>query len=144
MQVTRLLRGKGTYVFTVSSDAVVREVVANLTLHGVGALVVSDDGRSIAGIVSERDVVRRLHEEGPAILDARVADIMTTEVHTCSPDDDVEQLMALMTEQRVRHVPVVVEGELAGIVSIGDVVKSRIGELESERKALVEYITWPR
>jgi CBS domain-containing protein len=103
-------------------------------------LVVSTDGEHIDGIVSERDIVRGLSGQLAALLDEPVRSIMTSKVFTVSPDDDVEPLMALMTERRIRHVPVVSNGTLAGIISIGDVVKSRIGELEKDRKELVEYI----
>jgi CBS domain-containing protein len=126
-------------VVTIGPDATVRELVALLAEHNVGALVVSEDGETVAGIVSERDVVRRLHaDEG--VLDATVGRIMTSEVHTCSAHDSVTELMQTMTEHRVRHVPVVAEGRLTGIISIGDVVKSRIGELEFERDQLDHYL----
>jgi CBS domain-containing protein len=143
-RISSVLAAKGAAVATVEPSASVRDVLAGLARHGVGALVVSTDGRSITGIVSERDVVRALHEQGLDVLDAAVADLMTTAVHTCTPGDTVDELMQLMTEQRVRHVPVVVDGALAGIVSIGDVVKSRIGELVHENSALHEYITTGR
>ena len=93
----------------------------------------------MAGIVSERDVVRRLHADD-SVLDARVSDIMTTEVHTCAATDALTDLMQAMTEHRIRHVPVVAEGRLTGIISIGDVVKNRIGELEFERDQLDSYV----
>jgi CBS domain-containing protein len=119
----------------------VGDVVAELARHRVGALVVSPDGRHIEGIVSERDIVRHLSEVRSDLLDDPVSTIMSTEVSTCRPDDDVESIMQLMTEKRIRHVPVVTDGELVGIVSIGDVVKSRIGELEKDRNELLEYIS---
>src|SRR5690606_10199328 len=107
--------------------------------HNVGALVVSNDGTHLEGIVSERDVVRRLaRDEG--VLDATVASIMTTEVHSCAGDDSVPELMQTMTERRIRHLPVLEGDTLAGIISIGDVVKSRIGELEFERDQLDSYV----
>lgn len=140
MRISTLLQAKGSAVATISSGATMRDVVAALADHGVGALVVSDDGATIAGIVSERDVVRRLDEDGAGALDRLVGEVMTVAVHTCSPDDAVDELMAVMTEHRVRHVPVVVGGSLAGIVSIGDVVKMRLGELEIERATLLEYL----
>ena len=112
-----------------------------LRSHGIGALVVSSDGAHIDGIVSERDIVRGLAERHGALLDEPVEWIMTSTVFTCSPDDDTETLMAAMTDRRIRHVPVLDDGVLAGIVSIGDVVKHRITELEKDRKELVEYIT---
>ena len=120
-------------------DATVTELIATLAERNVGALPVVDGGR-LVGIVSERDVVRRLHAGGAAVLDARVADIMTSEVTTCSPSDGAAELASVMTRGRFRHLPVVVDGRLAGIVSIGDLVKARIDMLESEREQLQSYI----
>jgi CBS domain-containing protein len=139
MRIADVLRRKGAAVATVGPDATVTELLGQLATHNVGALPVVDNGNLI-GIVSERDVVRRLHAGGAALLHARVADIMTTEVTTCSPSDDVADVAAVMTSRRFRHLPVVVEGELAGIVSIGDMVKARIDLLESERAQLQSYI----
>jgi CBS domain-containing protein len=139
MRIADVLRRKGTAVATVRPDATVVELLGELAKHNVGALPVVDSGNLI-GIVSERDVVRRLHAGGAATLDARVADIMTTDVSTCSPSDDVGDVAAVMTSGRFRHLPVVVDGELAGIVSIGDMVKARIDLLESERAQLQRYI----
>ncbi len=102
--------------------------------------MVSTDGHTIQGIVSERDVVRRLHRDGAAVLDQTVADIMTSQVRTCSPEDNLEQTALVMTEARVRHLPVVTDGRLVAIISIGDVVKHRIDELQVERDQLVDYI----
>ena len=144
MHVEGLLRAKGDAVVVIASRATVRELVDRLAQHRVGALVVSDDGHHVDGIVSERDVVASLAEHGPALLDHTVADIMTSEVVTCVPSTTVDQLMSLMTERRMRHVPVVVEGNLAGIVSIGDVVKDRIRDLEVETETLHEYIAHGR
>lgn len=141
MQISSLLTAKGASVVTVGPTATVAEAVAELERHGIGALVVSADGVHIDGIVSERDVVRALGHAGGAVLDEPVSSIMTAQVLTCSPENDVESLMSVMTDNRVRHVPVVVDGSLQGLVSIGDVVKSRIGELEKDRQELVEYIT---
>nr|WP_246039758.1 CBS domain-containing protein [Glycomyces buryatensis] len=119
----------------------VRLLVTKLAEHNLGALVVSVDGFAVAGIVSERDVARGLHSD-PDLLDAPVSRIMTTDVHTCVLDDSIEDLMVLMTDQRVRHVPVVTaSGVLTGIVSIGDVVKGRIGQLEFEKEQLEGYIS---
>jgi CBS domain-containing protein len=140
MRIRQVLQVKGDGVATVRPDASVHTLLAVLAEHNIGAVVVSADGATIAGIVSERDVVRRLNERGPAVLDGPVSDIMTTEVHTCGPEDSVEGLRRVMTEHRFRHLPVVVDGRLAGIVSIGDVVKSAIDELEAEREHLVGYI----
>ena len=145
MHVEGLLRRKGDDVATVASTTTVGVVVASLAEHKVGALVVSDDdGRTVSGIVSERDVVRALAEQGSDLLDHPVGDIMTREVVTCGMSTTVDELSSLMTEGRMRHVPVVVDGELVGIVSIGDVVKSHIRDLQSETQALHEYISQGR
>jgi CBS domain-containing protein len=141
MRIADVLRRKGDLVVTVRPEETVRGLLALLAEHGVGALVVSRDGRTVEGIVSERDVVRRLHADGARLLDATVGDIMTSEVHTCTPQDHVNDLMRTMTEARVRHIPVLVDGELRGIVSIGDVVKHRIDELTDERDHLTAYIS---
>ena len=135
-----MLRDKGDFVATIPPEATVTEVLAGLAEHGVGALVVTPDGEHIAGIVSERDIVRALHHRGTTILSEPVSTVMTADVHTCSPDASVDSLMAVMTERRIRHVPVVVDGALTGIVSIGDVVKHRVHDLEDENTKLVEYI----
>lgn len=140
MRIRDVLNGKEIRdVVTVRPDASVRELLGLLAEHNVGALIVSSDGSSVDGIVSERDVVRRLHgDEG--ILDGAVSAIMTSVVQTCEADDAVDELMQVMTEHRIRHVPVVAEGRLTGIISIGDVVKQRIGELEFERDQLDHYV----
>jgi CBS domain-containing protein len=136
-----VLRRKGANVVTVRPEATVRELLDMLAEHRIGALVVSSDGKAVEGIVSERDIVLRLHDRGPEILDAKVVEIMTVDVSTCRPDELLENLMALMTNQRFRHVPVVAEGALVGIISIGDVVKHRMDELQAERDQLVGYIS---
>lgn len=142
MKLEHIIASKGEFVATVRPDATVRELVDALAEHRVGALVVSNDGRTIEGIVSERDVVRTLQSRGADVLAAPVSEIMTAQVQCAPPSATTEDLMGVMTEKRVRHVPVVDdEGKLLGIVSIGDVVKSRMGELEGEREALVQYIT---
>lgn len=141
MLIGKLLEAKGHTVATIAPGATVRDALASLAERGIGALVVSADGRRPAGIVSERDVVRRLHDSGAGILDGPVAEIMVGDVHSARPGDEVESVMALMTVQRIRHVPVLDDGgELVGIVSIGDVVKSRLDALEDEKRALVDYI----
>jgi CBS domain-containing protein len=117
----------------------VRELVALLREHNIGAVVVSAGSSAVAGIVSERDVVRRL-ADGPDVLDALVRDIMTERVLSAEPTETVDHLMKLMTDHRIRHVPVVVGGDLHGIVSIGDVVKSRMNELQFERDQLESYV----
>ena len=140
MRVSKVLKTKGSAVATVTRQTTVRQAVAELARHQIGALVVSSDGARIEGIVSERDVVRRLDDQPDTLLDAPVSQIMSGTVETCSPDDDVVSLMSVMTEGRFRHLPVVDAGRLVGIVSIGDVVKSRIEELERDRAELVDYI----
>ena len=135
-----MVRRKGGNVITVRTDASVTELLELLSEHRIGAVVVSDDGESIHGIVSERDIVRHLRTDGAALLDAPVSQIMTSEVHTCSPEDSLDDLSAAMTERRFRHVPVVVDGKLYAIVSIGDVVKNRIDDLQAERDQLRTYI----
>ncbi len=141
MRVAQVLRNKGADVVVISPEATVEELVALLSRHNLGAVVVSEDGKTVAGLVSERDVIRRL-ADGTSVLGERVATIMSTSVHTCAAADSVESLMSVMTEQRVRHLPVVSEdSELCGIVSIGDVVKSTITQLEFERDQLQGYVT---
>jgi CBS domain-containing protein len=126
-------------VQTVPPDLSVRDLVARLAEHNVGALVVSSDGSSVDGIVSERDVVRHLHTD-PDVLSAEVRTLMTAEVHSCGLDADLDELMAAMTERRIRHVPVLDGGRMVGIVSIGDVVKHKISSLQFERDQLDSYV----
>jgi CBS domain-containing protein len=138
MNVEGILRAKGAGVVTIRPDASVGELVEGLRRERIGAMVVSGDGRSVDGIVSERDVVRGLASYGAAILQLPVREIMTRNVVTCAPGDTVRQLMEQMTRRRIRHLPVVADGALAGIVSIGDVVKSRLEEVETEANVLRE------
>ncbi|MCW2512305.1 MAG: putative signal-transduction protein containing cAMP-binding and domain [Mycobacterium sp.] len=140
MRIADVLRNKGAGVLTVSPETLVSDLISGLVTRNVGAMVVvGQDG--LVGIVSERDVVRMLHEHGAGALTRPVADIMTSQVITCSPEDSVDSLSGLMTTHRVRHVPVVENGRLAGIVSIGDVVKTRMEALQAEREQLEAYIT---
>lgn len=141
MRITDVLRRKGDKVVTISPEETVTTLLAELAKYGVGALVVSRGDGTVEGIVSERDVVRRLHAEGAALLQKKISSIMTEDVHTCGMQDSVDHLMATMTQHRFRHVPVLVEDRLAGIVSIGDVVKTRLDELEAERDQLAAYIS---
>jgi CBS domain-containing protein len=141
MRVADIIRLKGDGVGTIPPDASIADVVSQLARLGVGAMIVSEEGRSVAGIISERDIVRRLDGDGPVVLERRVADLMTAEVVTCSLQDTLAELMSVMTERRIRHIPVVEDGLLSGVVSIGDVVKGRLQELEDERRHLEEYIT---
>ncbi len=136
MNVEAILQTKGTRVATTRSDATIATVVHRLKLEGIGALVVSDDGKTLAGMISERDILRGFADYGPELLERRVAEVMTREVITCAPQDSVKRVMTLMTRSRVRHLPVVEDGRLCGIVSIGDVVKNRLEELELETSVL--------
>lgn len=140
MLADQILERKGRDVSTIPPDATVRAAAEALTAANVGALVVSPDGTALAGIVSERDIVRRLASDGPGLLDQPVSALMQAEVHTCTGADTVDQLMHLMSEHRIRHLPVVADGALVGIISIGDVVKTRVDELETEKSQLVDYI----
>jgi CBS domain-containing protein len=140
MRIGDVLNAKPSHeVVTISPDAGVRELVAKLAEHNVGALIVSTDGTTLEGIVSERDVVRHLHNDG-TVVNNTVAAIMTAVVETCDEDTDVHELMKVMTQRRIRHVPVVHDGQLIGIISIGDVVKHRIDQLEFERDQLDSYV----
>ncbi len=147
MRIADILRVKGAAVATVTESTTVTGLLAELAVHNIGAMVViaspgaGHGAAGIVGVVSERDVVRRLHEHGPELLRRPVAEIMSDVAVTCRPDDPVDDLAALMTNNRVRHVPVLDDGRLVGIVSIGDVVKNRMEELQSERQQLRAYIT---
>jgi CBS domain-containing protein len=144
MLISDILRVKGTKVTTITPDTTVRHLVAILAEHRIGAVVVSRDGTAVDGIASERDIVQALAQRGAAVMSEPVSAIYTAEVHTVTPQTPIEEVMRMMTERRVRHAPVVVDGSLQGIVSIGDVVKIRLGELETERTALTDYITGSR
>ena len=140
MLVRTILAQKGTEVDTVAPTATVASAVDVLARRRIGALVVSPDGSVIEGILSERDIVRGLAEQGPGVLDQPVSSLMTSEVTTCVADDTADLLMGLMTDRRIRHLPVVESGLLCGLISIGDVVKARVGELQVETQTLHEYI----
>lgn len=141
MRVKTILSSKGDQVMKVSSTDSIPTTVEVLKRHNFGALVVSDDGETVTGIISERDLVRALADQGPRLLDMTVVDLMTRDVQTCGPEDDIEDVMDTMTNGRFRHMPVVVEGRLVGVISIGDLVKHRMRELVDETKALREYVT---
>ena len=144
MRISDILRGKGEKVETVTPDTNVERLLAVLAEHKIGAAVVSREGSTVEGIVSERDVVRALAARGASVLAEPVTTIHTADVHTIAPDASLADVERLMTERRFRHVPVVADGRLRGIVSIGDVVKRRIDELETERTTLTQYITGSR
>ena len=139
MRIRDILRVKGSDVATISPDETVAKLVELLAQHRIGAMVVSSDGEQVVGIVSERDIVRAL-VRGPEVLSQKVSDLMTAEVVTCEPDVELEEMVQTMTSKRFRHVPVMVEGSLSGIVSIGDIVNSRLDELQHERDHLQSYI----
>ena len=140
MRINDVLASKGSAeVITITPDASVRELLGLLAEHNVGAVVVSADGQAVDGIVSERDVVRSLHDD-ESILDGAVSTIMTSEVQTCEPSTPLDDLRMLMTQRRIRHVPVVSGGRLEGIISIGDVVKSSLDQLQFERDQLDSYV----
>ncbi|HET9420332.1 MAG TPA: CBS domain-containing protein [Nocardioides sp.] len=140
MRIGEIIKAKASHdIVTIAPDASVRELISKLAEHNIGALIVSSDGQSLDGIVSERDVVRRLHSDGTVINNV-VSAIMTDVVETCAPEDDLDTVMHTMTERRFRHIPVVQGDALVGIISIGDVVKHKIGQLEFERDQLDGYI----
>ncbi|WP_265443558.1 CBS domain-containing protein [Flexivirga meconopsidis] len=140
MRIQELIKGKGPEVVTVPATTTVQQLVQTLADHGIGAVVVVDDG-AITGIISERDVVRALPEHSDGLLQRPVSELMTRTVHTCGPEDEIRSLAGLMTEHRIRHLPVVQDDKLVGIVSIGDIVKFRLQELQDERDQLESYIT---
>lgn len=144
MRVSSILSMKGSTVATTAPDAPVTEALNELRLRGVGALVVSTDGRHVEGIISEREIVHRLAERGESVIHEPVEAVMNRDVVTCQPDDDLQHLARRMTETRCRHLPVVVESELVGIVSIGDVVKARLTQLEEESRQMHDYISTGR
>jgi CBS domain-containing protein len=141
MKISDLLAEKGDTVEVISPAETIASAVRRLTERGIGALVVSHGDGTVDGIISERDIVRLLATDGDDTLSRLVSDAMTTSVTTCQPGDELNSLMSLMTERRIRHVPVVSDGRLVGIVSIGDVVKSRVDQLERDRKELLEYVS---
>ena len=140
MAVAHILRQKGTSVFTVEPGDSVQTIVDMLARHRVGAVVVVDPFGGIAGIVSERDVVRAMVGDASAVVGKTARDIMTAKVRTCSPNDSDAELMQMMTEGRIRHLPVVANGRVAGMVSIGDVVKLRMESMEAEADQMKTYI----
>lgn len=142
MRISRILEAKGTFVATVRPDCPITELLAQLAEHRIGAVLVVDREGEICGMASERDVVRALNADGAEVLNRRVTSLMTELVATCTSSSTIEEIAVLMTENRVRHVPVLDDnGKLLGIVSIGDVVKARIDQLEHDRKTLIDYIT---
>lgn len=141
VHISVILERKGSDVITIRPDAMLLQAAEAMSKHNIGALVVSPDGQTVVGIVSERDLVRDLARLGTGAVKRTVADVMSTDVTTCGSEATVDELMAAMTERRIRHVPIVNGDTLAGIVSIGDVVKMRLDELEVEKQSLEQYVT---
>ncbi|HET9117675.1 MAG TPA: CBS domain-containing protein [Pseudonocardiaceae bacterium] len=139
MRIANVLHAKGSVVATVPPDAPVAVMLAQMAKHRVGAVVVVDDG-VVVGMVWEREIIRLLHERGASLVQAPILEIMNTDVISCMPTDEVDGVLRIMTDRRIRHLPVMVEGNLRGIVSMGDLVKARIDELETNRAYLQSYI----
>ncbi len=144
MRVDEVLRAKGSTIVSVAPSATLLEAAEILRVHRIGAVLVLDANEQVRGILSERDIVSSVATKGSDALASNVSDAMSSDVVTCSPKDSLEQLMLLMTEHRIRHLPVVDAGSLVGVISIGDVVKNRISEVADEAKALTDYITMGR
>lgn len=140
MLVASILKVKGDAVVVASPETSVADAVSVLKQRGIGVLIVTGPGDTVAGILSERDIVHALDEAGDGLLQRPISHFMTDEVITCTPSQSVEDLMREMTNRRIRHLPVIDNGKLAGIVSIGDLVKYRLSELQAERDALQDYI----
>jgi CBS domain-containing protein len=140
MNVETILRKKGDTVITVEPDCLVARAAQILHDNRIGAALVRDAAQKVVGMLSERDIVRGVARHQEACLKMTVGELMTTPVISCAPADSIEEIMSLMTERRVRHLPVMADGELIGIISIGDVVKQRISEIENESQALRQYI----
>ncbi|MCH9008388.1 CBS domain-containing protein [candidate division KSB1 bacterium] len=140
MNVDSILKTKGNVVVTVAPGEKISVAAAKLKREKIGALVVSEDGIGVSGILSERDIARALADHGAGLGELAVGDLMTRNVITCTPDDTVEELMTTMTEHRIRHLPVMVDGALCGIISIGDMVKNRLEEIQRETESLRAYI----
>ncbi|MHA1536928.1 MAG: CBS domain-containing protein [Alphaproteobacteria bacterium] len=140
MQVSAILKDKGSDVVTVAPDTPIAEIVATLKAKHIGAVIVTGAGGAPAGILSERDIVRAMPEHGAELPKLKASDLMTRKVVTCTPEHTVDEIMKLMTEGRFRHLPVIEGGKLVGVISIGDAVKRRLGELEAEAGALKSYI----
>lgn len=140
MLVETMLQSKGARVVTARPETPAAEAARLMTASSIGALVISRDGHRVDGILSERDIVRAFAREGRAVFDRKVGEIMTADVITCRREDHIAELMAIMTAKRIRHLPVTEGGVLCGIISIGDVVKSRVQEIEQEARALRDYV----
>lgn len=140
MYVMAILKSKGDRLETISPDSTAHDAVQKLRGRGIGSLIVSRDGKTVDGIISERDILRGLAEQGGSILERKVNELMTRDVITCRPEDDADRLMSLMTENRIRHVPVLSGDDLIGVISIGDVVKAALTEMRAEAESMRSYI----
>lgn len=140
MNVAQILKTKGSDVLTVAADVPLGEVARTLTERRIGAVIVSEPGKPVAGILSERDIVRAIASKGAGALESAASEVMTPDVICCDPGQSIDQVMAMMTDRRIRHLPVLQDGALKGIISIGDVVKLRIEETVREAEALKDYI----
>ncbi|MGI9483278.1 MAG: CBS domain-containing protein, partial [Hyphomicrobiales bacterium] len=140
MLVNEMLKAKRADVITVKPHETLNTLVHRLAMENIGAVVVSNDGESVDGIISERDVVRGLTRHGPHLLQMTVSEIMTEHVLTCNPDDNIKEIMRLMTQRRIRHLPVVKNGGLIGLISIGDVVKDRLELMQLEANVLRDQL----
>lgn len=140
MNVASILKGKGSDIIAAKAGDDISGIASLLAENRIGAVLVLDEGRQVLGVISERDIVRGLAESGDACLKSDVSSLMTKNVITCSPTDTVDQVMSLMTEKRIRHLPVMEGGDLVGFISIGDIVKMRISEVEQEAAAMRDYI----
>lgn len=140
MTVASILKEKGGEVVTAPADASLADIAGQLDQRRIGAVVITGPLGTIEGILSERDIVSAVARSGPEVLSRPAGDVMTRHVHTCDPGDSIYEIMNVMTEHRIRHLPVVVDGKLEGIISIGDVVKQRIAEVEFEADELKRYI----
>lgn len=141
LKISAILERKGRSVVTIAPDAMLLAAANTLSEHNIGALVVSADGTAVDGIISERDLVRELARLGTGAVKRTVADVMSRDITTCTPDATLDDLMSTMTERRIRHVPILEDDALVGIVSIGDVVKARLDTLEVEKESLEQYVT---
>ncbi len=140
MLVSQILKNKAGGVITIDPQASLRDAVELLAARRIGALVISPDGKRVAGILSERDIVRELGKRGTECLDDKVEQLMTRQIYGCAPTDAADQVLRIMTDRRFRHMPVMEEGEMIGLISIGDVVAARLSELEHEKEALTGMI----
>ena len=140
MNVASIVTGKGAKIITAAADDSIASVASLLNEHGIGAVLVTDGANEVKGVISERDIVRELAKSGSGCLDMKASALMTTNVITCAPSDTIDQVMSLMTTKRIRHLPVMDGGTLSGFISIGDVVKNRMDEVEREAAAMRDYI----